>query len=152
MGSSRERSVDQLALGTPIPEGLAGATAVSKMSSLISMAFLVVSVGFAVAGQVILKAAMDRVGRIGSAEVAAFGEYVARSVREPRLWLGMFLFVVSAMFWLVVLSRVPLPVMLRRIGSSAATNWCIHSPIISASRTSSASGGITRRGVRGQGR
>ena len=107
-----------MALETPIPEGLAGSAAGSKASSLISMAFLMVSVGFAVAGQMILKAAMDRVGRIGSAEVAAFGEYVGRAAREPRLWLGMFLFGVSGMFWLVVLSRVPLSLAYPFVGLS----------------------------------
>lgn len=104
-----------MALETPI---LAGSAAGSKTSSLISMAFLVVSVGFAVAGQVILKAAMDRLGRIGSAEVAAFSEYAGRAAREPRLWLGMFLFGVSGMFWLVVLSRVPLSLAYPFVGLS----------------------------------
>lgn len=107
-----------MALETPVLDGLAGSAAGSKTSSLISMAFLVVSVGFAVAGQVILKAAMDHLGRIGSAEVAAFNEYVGRAAREPGLWLGMFLFGVSGMFWLVVLSRVPLSLAYPFVGLS----------------------------------
>lgn len=41
-----------------------------------------------------------------------------RAAREPRLWLGLFLFGVSAVFWLVVLSRVPLSVAYPIVGVS----------------------------------
>jgi multidrug transporter EmrE-like cation transporter len=79
---------------------------------------LLVSVGFAVAGQLTLKAAMERVGTIGGAEVAEFGDTIGRVAREPRLWVGLTLFGVSAVFWLVVLSRVPLSVAYPSVGIS----------------------------------
>jgi drug/metabolite transporter (DMT)-like permease len=77
-----------------------------------------VSVSFAVAGQITLKSAMDRIGRIGSAQVSEAGDTLLRAAREPRLWLGLFLFGVSALFWLVVLSRVDLSIAYPMVGVS----------------------------------
>ena len=84
----------------------------------ISVILLVVSVSFAVAGQLTLKWAMDRIGRIGSAEVSEAGDTLLRAAKEPRLWLGLFLFGVSALFWLVVLSRVDLSIAYPMVGVS----------------------------------
>lgn len=84
----------------------------------ISLTLLLVSVSFAVAGQVTLKAAMDRIGRIGSAQVSEAGDTLLRAAKEPLLWVGLFLFGVSALFWLVVLSRVPLSVAYPIVGIS----------------------------------
>jgi drug/metabolite transporter (DMT)-like permease len=77
-----------------------------------------VSVCFAVAGQLTLKTAMDRVGRIGEAEMAAPADTLLRAAREPFLWVGLALFGISALFWLVVLSRVPLSVAYPFVGLS----------------------------------
>jgi multidrug transporter EmrE-like cation transporter len=97
-----------MALEVPTPEPLAaGAT---RPAGIVSLALLVVSVGFAIAGQLTLKSAMNHVGRIGTAEVRAVGDTVLRAAREPRLWAGLLLFGISSIFWLVVLSRVPLSV------------------------------------------
>ena len=79
---------------------------------------LVVSVGFAIAGQLTLKAAMDQIGRIGTAEVSAPLETIGKAAREPRLWAGLTLFGISSLFWLVVLSRVPLSVAYPFVGIS----------------------------------
>lgn len=86
--------------------------------SAVSLALLIVSVVFAIAGQLTLKSAMEEVGRIGAREVSAAGETIKRAVKEPRLWIGLFLFGVSAIFWLVVLSRVPLSVAYPFVGVS----------------------------------
>ncbi|MGH2753085.1 MAG: EamA family transporter [Actinomycetota bacterium] len=85
---------------------------------LISLILLLISVSFAVAGQVTLKSAMDRIGRIGGAQVSDAGDTLLRAAREPRLWVGLFLFGISALFWLVVLSRVPLSVAYPIVGIS----------------------------------
>lgn len=107
-----------MALEVPPPDALSAAPGTSKTSSIISLALLVISVGFAVAGQVTLKAAMDRIGRFGTAEVQAAGEYIGRAAREPRLWIGLFIFGISALFWLLVLSRVPLSIAYPLVGMS----------------------------------
>ena len=79
---------------------------------------LAISVAFAVAAQFTLKAAMNEVGRIGSTEIAAVGDTLTRTLKEPRLWLGLTLFGISALFWLVVLSRVDLSVAYPFVGLS----------------------------------
>ncbi|MDQ3956850.1 MAG: EamA family transporter [Actinomycetota bacterium] len=106
-----------MALEVPPPEAIPIAAG-SRSSGLISIALVVVSVCFAVAGQLTLKAAMDRVGRIGSAQVSEAGETIGRALREPRLWTGLILFGISSVFWLVVLSRVPLSVAYPFVGIS----------------------------------
>lgn len=105
-----------MALEVPSPEPIAAPP--SRMSSLLSLAVLVISVGFAIAGQYTLKSAMNHIGRFGSAEAQAAGEYIGRAARQPRLWLGLALFGVSAAFWLIVLSRVDLSIAYPFVGVS----------------------------------
>jgi multidrug transporter EmrE-like cation transporter len=83
-----------------------------------SMALLVISVVFAIAGQFTLKAAMNEIGRIGTAQFRDPIALVARAAKEPRLWAGLALFGISAAFWLVVLSRVNLSVAYPLVGVS----------------------------------
>lgn len=90
----------------PPPEALPVAAIPARSGVLVSVTLLLISVGLAVAGQIMLKAAMDQVGRIGSSSAAS--EVLQRALKEPRLWAGLAVYAVSAMFWLVVLSRVPL--------------------------------------------
>ncbi len=89
-----------------------------RASALIVGLLLVVSVSFAVAGQLTLKTAMERVGRIGTAQVTAPLDTITRVAKEPLLWVGLTLFGISALFWLVVLSHVPLSVAYPVVGLS----------------------------------
>lgn len=108
-----------MALEVPPPEALHPvASGHTGSSTLFSLGMLVVSVAFAVAGQFTLKTAMNEVGRIGATEIAAAGDTISRALREPRLWLGLMLFGISAVFWLVVLSRVDLSVASPFVGFS----------------------------------
>lgn len=108
-----------MALEVPPPEAIPVIAAPeSRTSGIISIVLVVISVGFAVAGQLTLKAAMDHIGRIGGAELAAPMETIGKAVREPRLWAGLTLFGISSLFWLVVLSRVPLSVAYPFVGIS----------------------------------
>jgi multidrug transporter EmrE-like cation transporter len=107
-----------MALEVPPPEALPVAAPSRPSGWATSLALLVVSVGFAIAGQLTLKAAMNSVGRIGSAEVTNAGETIVRAAKEPKLWVGLVLFGISAIFWLVVLSRVPLSVAYPFVGIS----------------------------------
>jgi drug/metabolite transporter (DMT)-like permease len=83
-----------------------------------TLLILFVSVAFAFGGQLMLKAAMNEIGRIGAQELGSLGGTLGRAAREPRLWTGLMLFAVSALFWLVVLSRVPLSVAYPSVGMS----------------------------------
>lgn len=89
-----------------------------RATALILTVLLVTSVSLAVAGQVTLKSAMEKVGRIGSAEVSAPISTVKKVASEPLLWIGLTLFGLSAVFWLVVLSHVPLSVAYPVVGLS----------------------------------
>ena len=99
-----------MAMEVPPPETIVRAAGASETSSAISFLLVVISVGLATGGHFMLKAAMDRVGRIGTQEVSNLGDTLGRAAREPRLWIGLFLFGISAIFWLVVLSRVALSI------------------------------------------
>lgn len=101
-----------------VPEVVAAPAPAGRPAGAISIVLLLISVGFAIVGQITLKAAMTRVGRIGTAEVTAAGDTIARAVKEPRIWLGLALFGISSVFWLVVLSRVPLSVAYPFVGIS----------------------------------
>lgn len=107
-----------MALEVPPPEAVHVAAGPSRTSTLISVVLLVTSVGFATAGQLTLKSAMDSVGRIGTAQVTEASQTLTRAVKEPKLWLGLVLFGVSALFWLVVLSRVDLSIAYPMVGVS----------------------------------
>src|SRR3712207_5344539 len=96
----------------------AASTRSPRASALIVGLLLVISVGFAIAGQLTLKRAMEHVGRIGTAQVTAPADTLARVAKEPLLWVGLTLFGVSAAFWLVVLSHVPLSVAYPVVGLS----------------------------------
>lgn len=102
----------------PPPQASPLAATTSRFSSLVVLALLVTSVVFATAGQITLKTAMNRVGRIGTAQVNAAGDTALRMAREPLLWLGLALFGISALFWLVVLSHVPLSLAYPVVGVS----------------------------------
>lgn len=108
-----------MAIEVPPPEVVHPVAAgPSTTSTLFSVGLLVVSVCFAVAGQFTLKVAMNEVGRIGAQEIAAVGDTIGRAAREPRLYLGLGLFGISAVFWLVVLSRVDLSIAYPFVGLS----------------------------------
>jgi len=93
-------------------------SAVRAASFWSTLLILIVSVAFAFGGQLMLKAAMNEIGRIGAQELGSPGSTLARAAREPKLWTGLVLFGVSALFWLVVLSRVPLSVAYPSVGMS----------------------------------
>ena len=93
-------------------------SAVRAASFWSTLLILFVSVAFAFGGQLMLKAAMNEIGRIGAQELGSLGSTLARAAREPKLWTGLVLFGISALFWLVVLSRVPLSVAYPSVGMS----------------------------------
>ena len=108
-----------MALEVPPPEALPEsiqAASSAEAGRIVSLALLLVSVFFAVGGQLTLKAAMDNVGRIG--KTSQVGETLLRAMKEPLLWLGLALFGISALFWLIVLSRVRLSVAYPVVGIS----------------------------------
>ncbi len=106
-----------MALEVPSPETISIAAA-SRPGLLPELGLVVISVCFAVAGQVTLKAAMDQFGPIGEAQLTNPAHTLVRALQLPLLWAGLVLFGISAVFWLVVLSRVPLSVAYPLVGVS----------------------------------
>jgi multidrug transporter EmrE-like cation transporter len=110
-----------MALEVPPPDALPDVVQAATnpaLSRFVSLGLLLVSVSFAVVGQLTLKSAMDSVGRIGRADIGSLGQTVLKAAKEPKLWVGLFLFGISAVFWLVVLSRVRLSVAYPLVGIS----------------------------------
>lgn len=90
------------------PELLPTAAARVSHGLVGSLLLILVSIVFAVSGQLTLKSAMNNVPAIGARQLKSPGATITRVARQPRLWVGLFLFGISAIFWLVVLSRLPL--------------------------------------------
>lgn len=84
--------------------------------TLVNVTLLVISIGLAIAGQLAMKAGMNNVTRGGDdpLQVEDLKHPVAlvqKMFREgPWAIAGIVLYAISALFWLVVLSRVPLSV------------------------------------------
>ncbi|MGQ0679190.1 MAG: hypothetical protein ACT4OM_05965 [Actinomycetota bacterium] len=76
--------------------------------SLRTVAFALLSVFLATAGQLLLKAGMTRVGYIGGDRLGRPMDLAMQVATTWQVLLGLTLFVVSSVFWLLVLSRVPL--------------------------------------------
>lgn len=99
-----------MGLEVPPPEALPAVAAGISPRLVASLVLILVSVVFAVSGQLTLKSAMDNIPAIGVRQVKTPGQTISRVARQPRLWVGLFLFAISAVFWLVVLTRLPLSV------------------------------------------
>lgn len=73
-----------------------------------TVAILLTAVALATTGQLLLKAGMNRVGAI---DLGAVGGLLALAAKVMTTWqvlAGLVMFGLSAVFWLVTLSRVPL--------------------------------------------
>jgi multidrug transporter EmrE-like cation transporter len=80
----------------------------TRRAKLILIGVIVLSVALAAAAQLTLKYGMTRVGAIRSTDLQEPVQTVLRVARQPAVWGGLILFGVSAVFWLIVLSRVSL--------------------------------------------
>lgn len=72
--------------------------------------FLLTSIGFATAGQLLLRAGMQRVGEIADVTAADLLPLVGRVLSTWQVPTGLAFFGLSSVFWLVTLSRVELSV------------------------------------------
>jgi drug/metabolite transporter (DMT)-like permease len=106
----------------------------SRTIGVIALSVMAVSVVFAVSGQLTLKRAMEDVGAIKFIDVKQPMKTFGRVVREPKVWLGLFLFGVSAAFYLIVLSRIPLSVAyplggLQYLMVVGISRWILHEQV-----------------------
>ena len=70
-----------------------------------TLAMILLSVALAAVAQLTLKYAMNKVGFIGGSELQSPLDTALRVARQPAVWAGLTLFALSAIFWMVVLSR-----------------------------------------------
>jgi multidrug transporter EmrE-like cation transporter len=80
----------------------------TRRAKLMLIGVIVLSVALAAAAQLTLKYGMSQVGAIRSADLREPVHTILRVARQPAVWGGLVLFGVSAVFWLIVLSRVSL--------------------------------------------
>ncbi len=111
-----------MAIEVPPPEAVpqvsAAAPGLLGGGRAISLALLVISVSLAVIGQLTLKSAMNDIGRIDRISIQSPKETILKAIKEPKLWIGLAIFGLSAAFWLVVLSRVALSAAYPLVGLS----------------------------------
>ena len=79
-------------------------------TSAINALLIVLSIGLAVCGQLSMKAGMNKVGEIKAADFSEPFELIGRVLRSAWAVIGVVLYAISAVFWLIVLSRVDLSV------------------------------------------
>lgn len=78
--------------------------------TFINVTLLVISIGLAVGGQLAMKAGMKKVGEITKTDFKHPGDLLVRVLKSSWAVIGVLLYAISALFWLVVLSRINLSV------------------------------------------
>ena len=79
-----------------------------KLSLLSSVLLILLSISIAVGGQLMLKIGIDRIGVTGLGSMKALTSLFSGIIRSPMVLTGLFLYLISAAIWLVVLSTVDL--------------------------------------------
>lgn len=59
-------------------------------------------------GQLALKSGMNDIGRIGLASLYKIQTILMKVATSPKIWIGLFIYVLGTIVWLVILSRVDL--------------------------------------------
>lgn len=72
--------------------------------TLLGLVFILLTVGFTVLGQILVKQGMLDVGKSPS-ELAALPAFVLRSLTNPRVVIGLGCAVAAALTWIVAISR-----------------------------------------------
>jgi multidrug transporter EmrE-like cation transporter len=73
-----------------------------------SILLILLSIGIAVGGQILLKIGMNKIGPININSASSIGHLFAGIVKSPTVLVGLFLYAISAVLWLIVISAVDL--------------------------------------------
>ncbi|MFZ3106386.1 MAG: EamA family transporter [Candidatus Hydromicrobium sp.] len=73
-----------------------------------SILLILFSISIAVAGQILLKIGINRIGMVNFGSLYALKQLFFGVIKSPLVISGLFLYVISAAIWLVVLSAVDL--------------------------------------------
>jgi len=77
-------------------------------SSINALLLIIISVSIAVVGQLVLKLGADGIGQVNLGNWESVRHFLLALVSSPQVLLGLALYGLSAVIWLVVLSRVDL--------------------------------------------
>jgi len=80
----------------------------NKLSSGSSILLILFSISIAVAGQILLKIGINHIGVVNFSNLDALKQLFFGVIKSPLVISGLFLYVISAAIWLVVLSAVDL--------------------------------------------
>jgi len=80
----------------------------NKLSLGSSILLILFSISIAVAGQILLKVGINRIGIVNLNNLDTLKQLFSGVIKSPLVISGLFLYVISAAIWLVVLSAVDL--------------------------------------------
>ena len=80
----------------------------NKLSLASSILLILLSISIAVGGQMLLKIGINRIGIVSFSGFNDFSRLFLGIIKSPLVISGLFLYVISAAVWLVVLSAVDL--------------------------------------------
>jgi multidrug transporter EmrE-like cation transporter len=80
----------------------------NNLSLTKSILLILISISIAVGGQILLKIGMNRIGNINVNSMSSLGHLFLGVVKSPIVLVGLFMYVISAAIWLVVISAVDL--------------------------------------------
>ena len=80
----------------------------NNLSLTKSILLILISISIAVGGQILLKIGMNRIGNIAVNSMSSLGHLFLGVVKSPIVLVGLFMYVISAAIWLVVISAVDL--------------------------------------------
>jgi multidrug transporter EmrE-like cation transporter len=80
----------------------------NNLSLIKSILLILISISIAVGGQILLKIGMNRIGNINVNSMSSLGHLFLGVVKSPIVLVGLFMYVISAAIWLIVISAVDL--------------------------------------------
>ena len=79
-----------------------------KLSLIYSVLLILLSISIAVGGQILLKIGINRIGISDFGSFNALGGFFISIIKNPLVMIGLFLYLISAAIWMIVLSTVEL--------------------------------------------
>jgi multidrug transporter EmrE-like cation transporter len=79
-----------------------------RLSLINSVLLILLSISIAVGGQMLLKIGINRIGVLSFSSLVGFRHFLLGIIKSPLVMSGLFLYIISAAIWLVVLSAVDL--------------------------------------------
>ncbi len=80
----------------------------NKLSLTSSVLLILLSISIAVGGQLLIKIGINRIGMVNSGSYDFLKQFFLGVIKSPMILTGLFLYVISAAIWLIVLSVVDL--------------------------------------------